>query len=237
MKDVGRDTIKNRASIIRSFFPGTGHSYDRVVHLFTLGLDYYWKRVLLQHLPKDSRRVLDLACGTGIVTEGISKRCPQVVIVGVDITDDYLKIYEDRIRAKNIRASFLLGNAEDVKLEGAFDAVVSSYIPKYVDPEILLSNIAPHLKSSGILAVHDFYYPPNPLARSIWWMYNRVMNFIGMLFFPEWHEVFDGGLTSLIKNTDWFEKWKQTLHQFGYEIKAAHTLSFGSSAIIVAQKK
>lgn len=237
MKDVGRDTIKNRSSIIRSFFPGTGHSYDRVVHGFTLGLDYHWKRMLLRHIPKDSRRVLDLACGTGIVTEGIAKRCPDADIVGVDITDDYLKMYERRIRSKNLRASFLLGNAEDVKLEGIFDAVISSYIPKYVDPEILLSNINPHLKSSGVIAVHDFYYPPNSVARAIWRKYNRAMNFVGMRFFPEWHEVFDGGLTSLIQNSNWFEKWQESLLRFEYEIKTAHLLSFGSSAIIVARKK
>lgn len=229
-------TIEKRHSIIRSFFPGTGKSYDTVVHVFSLGLDLYWKRAIYKRVPP-SKRILDLACGTGIVTLGLAKRQPEAEIVGVDITDDYLTIYQKRIQKNRIRAQFILGNAEDVKLDGMFDAAVSSYIPKYVDPDDLLNNISPHIRSGGVIVLHDFTLPPNFLVRSIWTAYNHVMNFIGIRLFPEWKEVFDAGLTRLIRETRWFETFPEALARHGFTNIQKKYLTLGSAGIIRAVKK
>jgi len=228
-------TIQNRNRIVRSFFPGTGKSYDTVVNVFTLGLDRYWKRAIFRRLGSCSR-ILDLACGTGIVTEGLANRFPNAEIVGVDITDDYLEIYRQRIRARNINAKFILGNAETVLLEGKFDAVVSSYIPKYVDPWLLLKNVSAHLKPGGMMVLHDFTLPPNSVARGIWSMYNRLMNFTGIRLFPEWREVFDAGLTRLIRQTRWFERFPDALKDNGFGNIQKKYLSLGSAGIVWAEK-
>lgn len=229
-------TIANRHTIIRSFFPGTGKSYDTVVAVFSLGLDRYWKKEIYKRLPP-SQRILDLACGTGIVTMGLAKKFPEAEIVGVDITDDYLEIYQQRIKKKSIRAKFILGNAENVTLDGEFDAVVSGYIPKYVDPELLLKNISPHVKSRGVIVLHDFTLPQNRFARLIWSMYNQVMNFIGIRLFPEWKEVFDSGLTNLIRETRWFESFPLAMKNHGFTNIQKKYLTFGSAGIIWAVKK
>ncbi len=228
--------VNNRLSIVRSFFPGTGKSYDTVVNVFTLGLDKYWKYAIYKRVPP-SKRILDLACGTGIVTLGLAKRHPEAEIVGVDITDDYLAIYRERIRKNKIKAQFILGNAEDVKLSGPFDTVVSSYIPKYVDPDILLTNISPYILSGGAIVLHDFTLPPNFIARFFWSIYNRVMNFIGIRLFPEWKEVFDAGLTRLIRETRWFDTFPDALARHGYANIQKRYLSLGSAGIIWATKK
>ena len=236
MTQFSDPVINNRHSIIRSFFPGTGKSYDTVVNVFTLGLDNYWKRAIYKHVPP-SHRILDLACGTGIVTLGLAKRHPDAEIIGVDITDDYLAIYQERIRTHRIKAQFILGNAEEVKLDGQFDTVVSSYIPKYVDPDILLANISPHIRTGGVIVLHDFTLPPNVIARSIWSAYNRVMNFIGIRLFPEWKEVFDAALTRLIHETCWFDTFPEALARHGFANIQKKHLSLGSAGIIWAVKK
>jgi demethylmenaquinone methyltransferase/2-methoxy-6-polyprenyl-1,4-benzoquinol methylase len=229
-------TIENRHSIISSFFPGTGKSYDTVVNVFTLGLDLYWKRAIFKRVPP-SKRILDLACGTGIVTLGLAKRHPDAEIVGVDITDDYLVLYQKRIQKDHIRAQFILGNAEEVKLDGLFDAVVSSYIPKYVDPDILLKNISPHICSGGVIVIHDFTLPPNRFIRSVWAIYNHIMNFIGIRLFPEWKEVFDSGLTRLIRETYWFDTFPKSLASQGFTDIQKKYLSLGSAGMVWAVKK
>ncbi|MBX7152852.1 methyltransferase domain-containing protein [bacterium] len=229
------EPVTDREAIVRAFFPGTGHSYDRVVHWFTLGLDYYWKRAMYQRI-RTAKRILDLACGTGIVTTGLAKRFPEAEIVGVDITADYLDVYQERIKKNGIKAQFVLANAETVKLSGQFDTIVSSYIPKYVDPDKMLANIMPHVISGGIIVLHDFTLPPNPLARGIWNIYNRCMNFVGIRFFQEWREVFDAGLTMLIRKTLWFDNFPAALQRHGFDNIHRQYLSFGSSGIIWATK-
>ncbi len=232
----GDAVILNRRRIVSSFFPGTAGSYDSVVRMFTLGLDSHWKREIYNRVPP-SKRILDLACGTGIVTLGLARRQPGAEILGVDITGDYLALYEERLRSHpGVKGGFLWGDAETVRLEGEFDAVVSSYLAKYVDPGLLLRNVSPHLRSGGVFVVHDFTLPGNGFFRAAWSLYNRVMNLLGGRLFPEWRGVFDSNLTNLIRRTGWFDTFPMELERNGfYEIRRK-SLSFGSAGLIWAKK-
>ncbi len=228
--------MENRRDIVRSFFPGTARSYDFVVRCFTLGLDVWWKRGLCRRVVR-AERILDLACGTGIVTQGLARRFPQAEFVGVDVTADYLEIYRERIAARGVRASAILGDAEEAPLDGVFDAVVSSYLPKYVDPDRLLAHVAPHVNPGGVLVVHDFTLPPCRLVRTMWNAYTRAMNLIGRRFFPEWKAVFDGGLTRLIRQTDWFETWPAALDRHGFHDVQRTYLTLGCSGLVWATRR
>jgi hypothetical protein len=57
-----------RLALVERFFEGTGPSYDFMVNAATLGIDRLWKRRLVDLIPSNPARVLDLACGTGIST-------------------------------------------------------------------------------------------------------------------------------------------------------------------------
>jgi demethylmenaquinone methyltransferase / 2-methoxy-6-polyprenyl-1,4-benzoquinol methylase len=226
----------SRESLVSSFFSGTGGSYDRVVKYFTLGLDDYWKKEIVKLVP-DSGRILELACGTGILTERLAMKNPHSEIVGVDITPDYLAVFDERLRRKPwIRAHPILGNAETVALEGEFDAVVSSYLAKYVDPDLLVSNITPHLRSGGVFIAHDFILPTNPFYRAPWHTYTWAMNHIGPVLFPEWHTVFDDGLTGLVRRTLWLDAFKETLSKYDYDEIHSRRLSFESAGLVWATK-
>jgi demethylmenaquinone methyltransferase/2-methoxy-6-polyprenyl-1,4-benzoquinol methylase len=225
-----------RAKLVERFFTGTGRSYDRVVRTCTLGLDSYWKRRLLARVPPSSQAILDLACGTGIVTLALAKRHPQARLVGVDVTEDYLQIARRKAQMLGGNAEFIHANAETVQLSGMFDCITSSYIPKYVDAEVLLANITPHVQAGGVIVLHDFFYPPHPVARAIWHGYNHALNFLGRRLFPEWREVFDNNLTELIVRSNWLVEFSAALRAYGYANIEIERLTFGSAAIISAKK-
>ena len=222
--------------MVRSFFSGTGRSYDRVVNLFTLGLDSHWKAEIVKLVP-DAERALDLACGTGILTERLAKKYHDLEIVGVDITPDYLAAYDERLRRKTwIRAHSILGNAETVALEGEFDVVVSSYLAKYVDLDLLMSNVTPHLRRGGTFIAHDFILPTNSIFKTSWLAYTWAMNRIGPVLFPEFHTVFDDGLTRLIRRTRWPYDLMNTLRKHGYEAIRYRRLSFQTAGLVWATR-
>ena len=174
-----------REGLVSSFFSGTGGSYDKVVNLFTLGLDNYWKTEIVKLVP-DSKRVLDLACGTGIMTESLAMKSPSSDDHGVDITQDYLTAYNERLRRNPWDTSIsILGNAETISLEGEFDVVVSSYLAKYVDPDMLIGNVTPHLRKGGVFIAHDFILPTNGLYLASWIAYTWAMDRVGPVLFPE----------------------------------------------------
>lgn len=228
------DALTKRESLVNSFFSGTGRSYNTVVKLFTLGLDSYWKAEIVKLVP-DSNRVLDLGCGTGILTEHLSRKDPRLEIVGVDITPDYLAAYDERLRRKPwIRARSVLGNAETVALEGEFDIVVSSYLAKYVDLDLLMSNVTPHLRRGGTFIAHDFILPTNPFFLTSWLAYTWAMNRVGPVLFPEFHTVFEDGLTGLIRRTRWFDDMPKTLRKYGFDRAHSKRLSFETAGLIWA---
>lgn len=238
-KAVGRvdrdDMPTSRESLVRSFFSGTGNSYDKVVQYFTLGLDDHWKKEIVKLVP-DSDRILDLGCGTGILTEHLAMKNPCSEIVGVDLTPDYLAAYDERLRRKPwIRAHPILGNAETVALEGEFDAVVSSYLAKYVDPDLLVSNVTPHLRRGGAFIAHDFTLPTNPLYRASWLAYTWTMNHIGPVLYPEWHTAFNGGF-GLVHRTRWLDAFPETLSKYGYDAIHRRRLSFETAGLVWATK-
>jgi len=204
--------------------------------VFTLGLDDHWKNEIVKLVP-DSGRALDLGCGTGILTECMAKSNPRLEIVGVDITPDFLAAYDERLRMKPwINARSVLGNAETVALEGEFDVIVSSYLAKYVDPDLFLGNVTPHLKSGGTFVAHDFILPTNPLYLNPWRAYTWAMNRVGPRLFPGWHAAFDDGLTGLIRESRWQDDLVRTLDKFGYIGIHSRKLSFESAGLVWATK-
>lgn len=226
-----------RSDLVARFFTGTGKSYNQVVHLGTLGLDIYWKRKIFSKITNQPAAILDLACGTGIVTFGLHRRFPKARIVGVDVTADYLDIARRRAAESQLsNIDFILADAETVKLSENFDCVTSSYIPKYVDASRLLGNISPHLRVGGILVLHDFAYPRNRLARGIWEGYNVVLNAVGRRLYPEWKTVFDAELTNLLRTSSWIEQFSAALPKYGYDRIEIEPLSFGSAAVLTAKK-
>jgi len=67
--------------LVPQFFDKTAYTYDKVVNLTTFGKDKYWKKEILKKIP-NCNSILDLACGTGILTFQIAEKFPDSKIVG-----------------------------------------------------------------------------------------------------------------------------------------------------------
>ena len=90
---------KSTKDLVPRFFDKTALTYDKIVTQTTFAKDKYWKKEILKKIPQ-CKSILDLACGTGILTEKISENMPDAKIVGVDITESYLDIAKKRFASK-----------------------------------------------------------------------------------------------------------------------------------------
>lgn len=154
---------------VARIFDSTGEAYDEIVDRATAGEDLRWKLRMLELLDAP-RRVLDLACGTGILTGLLLDRFPDCRVVGVDVTEEYLAVARRRAAERaDGRVELLLGRAEDVPWgDWRFDAVVSCYLPKYADRPRLVAALALALEPGGALLLHDFTLPSSPTVRKVW---------------------------------------------------------------------
>lgn len=218
---------ESNKELVPKFFDRTSESYDKIVSRTTLGKDSYWKKEILKKIPKcDS--ILDLACGTGILTQQIAQKIPNAKIVGVDVTPSYLEIAKKKL-ASNSNISFVQQDAEKLNLNTKFDCITSSYIPKYCTAEILVKTCLNHLKPGGKIILHDFTYPKNILVRKIWNLFFVILNRLGK-FAPDWKEVFVE-LPKLIRSSGWLEEYETSMRKNGLIVER-QSLSWGTSAIL-----
>jgi len=75
----------------------------------------------LQHLPPQSRRILDIGCGTGILASELARHA--AFVLALDISDPMLAIAREKRSAPNIE--YRLADANHLVLTEKFDAIVS----------------------------------------------------------------------------------------------------------------
>ena len=194
--------------------------------------DKYWKNEIVSHIT-NAKSILDLACGTGILTRKIAEKFPNSEIIGVDITESYLELAKKNSSLyENI--SYVFQDAEKLHLDSKFDCITSSYIPKYCDAKILVKRCVEHLNQGGKIIFHDFTYPKNLVHRKLWDFYFVILNFVG-LFIPSWKEAFKK-LPKLIKSSTWVSSYADAMRENGLKVEQ-YSLSCDSSAILIGTSK
>ncbi len=214
--------------LVPKFFGKTSTTYDKVARWATLGKDDYWKKEILKQVPNGDI-FLDLACGTGILTRKIAEKFPNSKITGVDITEGYLNIAkQNSADYKNI--SFIQQDAEKLNLDSKFDCIISSYISKYCDAEVLVKVCCEYLNPGGSIVLHDFIYPKSKAVQKLWNGIFVILKFVGC-FVPSWKEAFLE-LPKLIKSSDWLKSYETAMRKNGLQVKCQH-LTWGTAAILI----
>jgi len=218
-------------NLVPKFFEQTGTTYDRVVSYGTLGKDKYWKREILRQIS-NGVSFLDLACGTGILTRKIAEKFPNAKIVGVDITKSYLDVAKQNSNSFD-NISFILDDAEQLRLDSKFDCITASYLPKYCDPEVLVRNCINHLNPGGKIIFHDFTYPKNLVIKLLWNFFFTFLRLAGY-FIPSWKEALIV-LPKLIRRTKWLDSYSDAMKKSGLKVSHQY-LTYGASAILTGTK-
>ncbi len=227
---------KEGTDLVHHFFSGTGTTYDHMVRLSTFGFDLWWKKKILERIPEGSTRVMDQACGTGILTFQIARKFPFGQVVGVDVQEEYLNIAERKTKEVGIRnIQFILGKAEDVFVKKSFDCIASSYLAKYAETGRLIQNIKSMLRPGGVLIMHDFTYPSNRSFAKAWELYFRILQTAGSWKYPQWSAIFNG-LPELLRKTQWVTELIRSLQENGFSDIALQPLTLGTSSIVTARR-
>lgn len=213
----------------RKFFNSeTARSYDSVVRATTFGRDTAWKSQILPKI-RSSKMVLDLASGTGILTSMIEKE-HKGRAVGLDFTFEYLQESRRKMSFASVQAT-----AEAIPYKDeAFDAVVSSYLAKYVDVNMLTSECWRVLMHGGIVVFHDFTCPQNLIMRCLWRTYFATLRIAGIFVRP-WRAVFQD-LDKVICESRWVDTLSKALQERGFEAIEYRSYTLGTAGILVARK-
>ena len=102
------------------------------------------------HISAGSR-VLDVACGTGVLIPDYLKRGVSSV-TGIDISTEMIKLAQQKFTQPNVH--FICGDVEAAEVGTDFDAiVVYNAFPHFPAPQRLIEHLAGLLKVGGMLTV------------------------------------------------------------------------------------
>ena len=108
-------------------------------------------RILDNAAVREGSRVLDIACGTGVLIGDYLRRGVKSV-TAVDISSEMIRIAREKFPQENVQ--FVCGDAETAELGNNFDAIVIyNAFPHFPDPERLIAHLASLLAPGGRLTV------------------------------------------------------------------------------------
>lgn len=130
-------------------FQRAAASYDRQALIQERMVEHLLE-LLSQHSSNPPQRVLEIGCGTGLLTRRLIQRMSGIEEL---VLNDLVPDFASRIHIADLAVQFLPGDIETLSLPGSFDLIISSSTLHWLhDLERLLVKLAAHLRSGGIVA-------------------------------------------------------------------------------------
>ena len=117
---------------------------------------------------------------------------------------------------------------------GIFDAILSSYLAKYVDLRTVVREHWRLLKKGGLVVFHDFTLPKRKFVRQIWNSYFLLLDQVGRII-KNWRVVLSE-LDDVIVHSEWVKNLMRELQQVGFESITCKYYTWGTSAIVTGLK-
>ena len=172
----------HRRLAVRGMFNRIAPTYDLLNRLLSLGIDRRWRKKTIELMRIDARSVvLDLACGTGDLSEQAARRSAKVVF-GVDPSKEMLLRARTKLRYQLTRSYFVESYGEELPLAAGVctHAMIAFGIRNVQERPRAFAEVFRILKPGGKFAVLEF----TPMDRRfVSWLFNlyfhRILPVVG----------------------------------------------------------
>lgn len=174
-----------KAERVKGVFDSVASKYDVMNDLMSLGLHRIWKRYAIAVSgAREGQAVLDIAAGTGDLTEAFSRRVgPRGLVVHSDINEAMLRQGRSRLNDAGLNPPSALADAQKLPFpEARFDIVSVAFgLRNMTDKDAALAEMGRVLKPGGRLLVLEFSKVTAPLAPAYDWYSFNVLPRLGQL--------------------------------------------------------
>ena len=160
-----------RSQNIQLMFNKIAKKYDLMNYIMSLGNHKKWEQEIVESIKLNSNKtnkILDIACGTGSLTQEIIKNSSNDQVIGLDFSEAMLKI------AKNTVSNLILGDSHYLPFKkNYFDHITIAYgIRNFENITQSLQEVNYVLNNKGTLNIIEIIKP-----------YNNIKSFIFKLGF------------------------------------------------------
>lgn len=233
--------ISERKKESYKIFNEIASTYDLLNHTLSFGIDIYWRKKLLKHLPqKESINALDLATGTGDVPLTLIADPRIKKITGIDLSKGMVDIGVEKIKKKGLEKKIFLMLGDGVNIpaaDNAFDLTTISFgIRNFSDPQKSLFDIHRVLKNEGRLMIMEFAIPTNPIVRAVYFFYFRhFLPRIGNMVSK--HKDAYTYLNQSVEDFPYGDQFLAMMGKAGFTNLKKQSLTFGIAMLYIGDKK
>ncbi|MDQ1237325.1 MAG: class I SAM-dependent methyltransferase [Wigglesworthia glossinidia] len=180
--------------MLERIFNAIAYKYDIMNDLMSFGMHRIWKNLLIKcNNTRPEHIILDLASGTGDITEKLSKLVHSGFIVSLDINNKMLKIGRNKLRNRGIVKNifYVQANAEFLPFRNnTFDNVIVSFgLRNFSQKEKAIKSILRVLKCGGKLLILEFSKPCHEVL-------NKLYKFYSFHYLPNLGKIITGSSKS-----------------------------------------
>ncbi len=229
---------KEKKKYVQGMFEEVSHRYDLLNHLLSFGLDYYWRKKLVQYAEiSNNQHILDVATGTGDVIFEILKK-HNVNTIGLDYAYNMVKIANEKSLkfGYSEKSTFLQGDGEHLPFKDeSFDRLTISFGFRNIGHyDRALSEFNRVLKKDGQLLILEFSEPKSKIFNSLYQFYfKHVLPRLGALISRA------DAYRYLPESVEHFPPRQEICHLMidsGFQKAEVYDLTFGVCSIFVGYK-
>ena len=174
-----------KASRVRGVFDSVANKYDVMNDLMSAGMHRLWKAYTIAASgAREGHKVLDIAGGTGDLSEAFAKRVgPAGMVVHTDINLAMLSTGRDRLINSGMALPTTLCDAEKLPFpDQTFDIVSVAFgLRNMTHKDLALKEMCRVLKPGGRLLVLEFSKVAKPLEKAYDWYSFNILPKLGKL--------------------------------------------------------
>lgn len=234
-----KDQATGKKEQVATMFNNIAHRYDFLNHLLSLGIHIHWRKKAIRLLKdRNPKRILDIATGTAdFAIEALSLN-PDAVI-GVDISEEMLKLGEEKIKNKKLehKIKLMLADSEHLPFEdNSFDAITVGFgVRNFENLENGLRDMHRVLNENGTVVILEFSKPTQfPVKQFYAFYFSVICPMVGKIFSKD-----NSAYTYLPESVNAFpagDEFIEILHKVGFQKAKSIRLSFGIASLYIAQK-
>lgn len=224
---------------VRQMFNDIASHYDFLNHFLSAGTDKRWREKTISLLkPYNPEQILDIATGTGdLAIQAISLNPHKVM--GVDISEEMLKIAGKKIIQKNLENRIFLQKAASEDLPFADEtfnaATVAFGVRNFYNLEKSLQEIYRVLKKNGAVVILEFSVPAAFPMKQLYLLYFRkILPMIGKIVSK--NKTAYTYLSETVMSFPQGKEFTTILEKTGFTKTRVKRLSAGICTIYVAEK-
>ena len=172
---------------VETMFDKIAPYYDFLNHLLTLNIDVLWRKKTINTIQSpQTKKVLDIATGTGDLAIMAAKKLNPTKIVGLDLSEKMLVIGQEKVNKKKLDhlITLIQGDSENLPFEdNTFDAITVGFgVRNFENLEKGLREIYRVLKPDGKLAILEFSMPTVfPIKQGYHFYFKYILPLIGRI--------------------------------------------------------